>query len=394
MKFFQQWIPISFVVLSLGCVEPVDIPLKEETSLLVVEGIITDAPGPYVVTLSLSSPVSQNQFIPERGATVTIEAGDGKTVSLSEISPGHYATDSAAIRGEIGQTYRLLVTRQNGESYESDREILRASPPIDSVYFSKETQVIDNSSQFGAQVYVDTYDPEGKSNFYRWTWKETWKYSVPFSSAYEYVGNLNTSLIEEKRFCFMNDTSNLIRVGSSAGNSEDIISGYPLVFITGETKRLVHRYSILVEQYVMSEEEFIFWKSIQEATENTGTLFDRQPQSVTGNVRNTNGQGERVLGYFSASGVSVKRAYVNGRDLNFNISSYASYVTQCYEHMDTILLGPNADAQVFAALADGKVFYQYYQPLIAIAGFLLTTPDCNDCTVLGGTKQVPGFWVE
>ncbi|MEZ4771604.1 MAG: DUF4249 domain-containing protein [Bacteroidia bacterium] len=375
-----------------GCVEPITIPIEEEASLLVAEGIITDAPGPYQVKLSLSSPLNQRQDNPETGAVVFIESEDGEKVRLNETKAGIYLTDSTAIRGKADKKYRLIINRKNGADYESSWETLRPSPPIDSVYFRNETHIINNLPKPGSQIYIDSHDPEGNSRFYRWTWKETWKYSAPLSSAFAYAGNLNVVLIEEKKFCFMRDSSRLIRVGTSTGNSEDIITNQPLAFITGETTRLRHRYSILVQQYVLSEEEYIFWNSIQEAAENTGTLFDRQPQSTTGNIKNINDSEEPVLGYFSASGVTEMRAYVNNIDLNFDVD--VTYREQCYQNIDTIPLGPNSDIQVFQAIANGGVFYNYYIPFVNIAGFLITTPECYDCTVRGGTRQVPDFWEE
>ncbi|MDX2245858.1 MAG: DUF4249 domain-containing protein [Bacteroidia bacterium] len=396
MKGFQRLIMGLTVALSLfsGCVEPVEIEITEETRLLVVDGIITDAPGPYQVKLSVSGPLNQNLYIPETGASLMIEAESGEKTPLNEVMEGVYVTDSSALRGQTGQNYRLLITRNNGNVYQSSWETIRPSPAIDSVYFRIEAQNRGNGLENGVQVYVDTHDPTGNSRFYRWTWSETWKYSVPHSTPFEYIGNMSTRYIEEKRVCFMNDNSRLIRIGTSTGNSSDIIAGERLDFITTETNRLQMRYSMNVSQYVLSEQEYLFWKSIQEATENTGTLFDRQPQSTTGNVKNTNDPNESVLGYFSASGVSEKRAYFQGSDFQYDITSDVKFRQECNADLDTILLGPFADQQVFRAIDEGGVFFNFYQPFIFVAGFLITSPECSDCTVQGGTTQVPDFWEE
>src|SRR5689334_5448876 len=102
---------IFFVL--VACVDRVDLKLDGQNNQLVVDGMITDQPGPYTVRLSRSlkfdnSGVSTTYFVPEKGAEVSIARKAGGTTFrtiLSEAEPGVYKTDSASIRGVVGESY-------------------------------------------------------------------------------------------------------------------------------------------------------------------------------------------------------------------------------------------------------------------------------------------------
>ena len=112
-----------FVVLDMlalllaGCVEPFRPSLEEQDtrSLLVVEGLITDEPGPFRVHLTSSIPVYNEEYNlvryypPVSGAAVRIADDKGSDYLLYEQEAGWYETLEKNVHGIPGNTYILLI---------------------------------------------------------------------------------------------------------------------------------------------------------------------------------------------------------------------------------------------------------------------------------------------
>ena len=299
----------------------------------------------------------------------------------------------------MGRRYKLHIRLNEGDRYKSSWVTLKKSPPIDSVYTAFEEKATTNKDEplFGFQTYLDTHDPANGTRFYRWEWDETWQYAVPFPETWKYLGNnLLEPLNEAKEFCYTGTSSNTIIIGSSVGNGEDVISRQPISFVSTATNRLRLKYSLSVKQYALEEEEYFFWKGLQETNNDLGTLFDRQPQSVVGNIKNLDNPGVPVLGYFSASGVSESRIFLSR--WNVPAEQLVSLRIPTGYHgcaLDTLLLSEGAtDEQIFKVIDIGTlVFYNFHTSLSGrILGYLFATKECSDCTLAGGVTEKPDFW--
>ncbi len=106
MNFIYFITLISIILVS--CEEVIDIDLNSSASQIVIEGVVTDKPGPYEVKISKTvdfySPSSYPQV---SGATVIIQDDAGNHETLEEIEPGLYRTDT--LQGVVGRTYTLSV---------------------------------------------------------------------------------------------------------------------------------------------------------------------------------------------------------------------------------------------------------------------------------------------
>src|ERR1700689_168989 len=92
-----------------ACKKIVTLKLNNVPAAIVIQGNVTNVAGPYYV--AISQPVgfyANNNFPPVSGATVLISNSEGQTDSLTEVSPGNYATNF--IQGAPGDTYSLSVT--------------------------------------------------------------------------------------------------------------------------------------------------------------------------------------------------------------------------------------------------------------------------------------------
>ncbi len=100
---------VAATVLLASCKKIVTLKLNNVPPAIVIQGEVTDQPGPYFVTIS--RPVdfyADNNFPPVSGATVIIAVeGTGISDTLTEITPGTYATHQ--LQGTPQVTYQLSV---------------------------------------------------------------------------------------------------------------------------------------------------------------------------------------------------------------------------------------------------------------------------------------------
>ncbi|MDQ0640261.1 hypothetical protein QF042_003826 [Pedobacter sp. W3I1] len=96
------------IILFASCEKEVDLDLDNKSGTLVIEGNITDQPGPYYVRLTRSVPfTSTNQYPPVTHAFITITDTQGQTDTLQHIGEGRYQTSN--LHSVPGHTYNLLV---------------------------------------------------------------------------------------------------------------------------------------------------------------------------------------------------------------------------------------------------------------------------------------------
>lgn len=99
---------IALVLFFTSCTKEVNMKLKSADPQLVIEGNITNEPGPYTVQIRKSVNFSNpNTFPAVSGAVVVIADNSGVTDTLKEKVPGIYQT--AALVGIPGRTYTLKV---------------------------------------------------------------------------------------------------------------------------------------------------------------------------------------------------------------------------------------------------------------------------------------------
>ncbi len=383
---------MQLVVLLLvgGCVEPFSPDFPEvSTSLLVVEGAITDAEGPYTVQLSRSFAVSSGKVTPASGADITIEEENGPTAVLTETSPGIYVTDG--IRGGVGNRYRLTFS-VNGNQYSSSWETIRRSPKIDSVYWRlAEQENSDREVESGIQFFVASDGSETDIQFYRWVWDETWEISVNHATLWYYLGDFELEFIpadEQRNLCWVDFSPRTINVFTTRELGRNVVSEHPLYFSANDQERFTRRYSLLVRQFALEEEEFNFWKNLEESSQGSADLFEKQPARVVGNIQNLSNPDEAVLGYFSASGVSEQRVFIKSSEVTPEFRRRP----RC--SLDSVSRSFRHDFRVFERLRSGGIFYSFwYTPLGGqILGSLITTSRCSDCVFKGGNIEKPEFW--
>jgi hypothetical protein len=378
MKSMQKITIFLCLLLIAGCVEPFIPTTNEDKQLLVVEGLITDQPVKYVIKLSKSFPLgtTKNVLKPVTKCTVTISDDLGQVFTLKETASGTYKTDSTKFQGTIGRKYTLRIntgTTNDNLTYQSSPVEMKPVPQIDSIYYEK--ILINEATDFtlrteGCQVLFDTHDPDNNCNFYRWKYSETWEFHLPPN-----FNNVTNSV------CWITSNSGNINIKNASYLEEHRINRYPLNYISNQTDRLSVRYSMLVDQYSLNEDEFKYWEELQNTAGQIGGLYDITPANITGNIWCVENPKELVVGYFSASAKRSKRIFIKDY-----FSGLVNQYADC--NLDTIYGGrPITDPNL------NKTFWIVEDHSREIPAFRVTTDkkECADCTVRGTTKK-PAFW--
>ena len=166
--FFCYFFIAAAIVTFSSCQKVINIDLNSVAPQIVIEGGISDQPGPYSVSLTKTVNFSDsNVFPPVDGAAVTINDNVGNSETLTEASPGVYKTST--LIGVVGRVYTLSVTA-NGKNYQA---VSTLSVPV-----NIDTLTIKTSGGFGGgggggggspnkSLDVQFTDPSGIANYYR-----------------------------------------------------------------------------------------------------------------------------------------------------------------------------------------------------------------------------------
>jgi hypothetical protein len=305
MKVLLSRLVLIISLIIAGCVEKFTPEIHGTQYFPVVVGLITNQPEVYTIRLYWSIPIWEKTSVPMAGCNVTVHDDLRHVYQFTESStPGTYNSDKATFQGVAGRKYTLLINTNNATpahySYESVPVEMKAVPPIDSLFYEK--VLIKEATQFtsvqeGCQIYINTHDPNGDCRFYRWDYTETWKFRIHYEVA--------------NQVCWISNDSKNINIKNTSALSEIRVTRHPLIFISNETDRLSERYSVLVNQYSLSEDEFTFWEKIKRITQDVGGLYDIIPSTISGNMFCVENPGEQVLGYFSVSAKTSKRIYID-----------------------------------------------------------------------------------
>lgn len=360
-----------------GCITQFVPETNETQELLVVEGLITDQKEVNTVKLSKSLPlVSKPGAIPLSGCSVWITDDLGMSYPLHETIPGTYASDTSNFRGYTGRKYQLHINTRyslmNNMNYESYPIEMKPVPPIDSVYFERRTfEATDKYSPDidECQIYIDTHDPDNSCRYYRWDYSETWEFRIPFQAPVNKV-------------CWITEYSRNLHIKSTSSLSQDVIIHYPLKYISNETDRLKVKYSMLVNQYSLNEEEFEYWQKLKSVTQDVGGLYDVIPAEIPNNIYCIENPSQKVLGYFSVSAKSSERIFIKEYFRGI-INLYKACIDDTIPAYNPPL--PNLGISVWILES------QPGSPVIPPFTTITYTQGCADCTVRG-SKVRPEFW--
>jgi hypothetical protein len=319
-----------------SCIDRLDVITPNSNFQLVVDGSITDAPGPYTVKLSRTRKLVDYSPLPTVLAkSVTIFDDEGNSEILTETTTDVFQTSPTGIRGVIGREYFVRIELHNGKIYESIPEEIKPAGTVDSVYYEFQKNVSEKGiASYHFRIFMDSRGkPEGENYF---LWKLTGTYRVITSPKLYFVRDGDVYLKRPRPcsgFILDPNTDELVYVSpceccqcwaSQVGEKPNVSDNYttangrfskvdmgivPVEFWNFWDKTLVK-----VEQLSLSKTAFNYWKTIQDQKEGATSLFQPASGKAISNVFLKNGN-EEVQGIFYAAAVSKKILFLTTLDI-------------------------------------------------------------------------------
>lgn len=426
MKFktdIIKWMCVAFLLCGfyLSCVE--EIELKSDgyfESALVVEAILTDELKTHKILLSRSYEISSVSPILEFGAKVSLVDENGVVIYFQEVQPGMYLSE-IEFQAMPNIDYELVIILNNGDTIKSEKMQLTHQTQIDELYVQRG---FNENNVEGISVFVNSYDEQGSSKYYRFEYEETYKIVAPLYTPLELVPNdvqfpiLNGELDfsdleaiiemlvvqkfrdEQEQICYNTINSNdIIQVNTNVFD-EDRLDQFRIRFIGRNNYYIAHRYSILVRQYVQSLEGYTYYNLLNEFSQNENIFSESQTGQIEGNLFTMNEPSKFVIGFFEVSSVDEKRVYFNYSDL-FPQAQAPEYYTTCDDFFRPPLLEEDfahniTNSPLLDYLNSGMQLFDEVEDFnpspFENAPFRLVIEPCGDCTYLG--KNYPPIWWE
>ena len=385
---FQLLLILSIV----SCTEPYSLQSNTFQNALVIEAIITNEIKYQEVKLTRTFKLEDREAEIESGAVVKVIDENGTEYNFAEVD-GLYKS-VVKFQAVPNVNYKLNIITSNGNTYVSNIEKLTTHTPLDNIT----ARVAIKEGVKGVEIVANSYDPSTTSNYYRYTYEETYKIIVPKWSpnklVFDEVRNLVSIAIRddpETRVCFSSNKSNDIIIKSTKEEAEDKVQNFAIRFISQDDYSIANRYSILVRQYVQSYDSYNFYKILQSFANSGNVLSQLQPGFVYGNIVCTNNPNEKVVGIFDVSTVSQKRIFFNYDDI-FPGELFPDYIDTC-EQKEFFAegFGPTFAANGYFALKSsymsGKIVFYSNEGSV----FQMVKSVCGDCTTFS-SNVTPPFW--
>jgi hypothetical protein len=403
IKHKRNWVTILVISLTVySCIETFFPELENSTGMLVVDALITDQSRSYDVYLSRSVSSLSSKITMVKSAIVKISDNSGNVFVLKESGSGHYITDSKIFRGEAGKKYVLYIRTNNGEEFQSDTCTMPGVSKIDQVSFKKNVKFSEDgkTEMEGISFYADGSVTDKENCFVRWDYNETWKIAVPYFPEFSFIlPNVFTPVPEKNKYCWKYANSSSILVHSFQDQATPVVKEKEIAFfVPNESDRFNERYSILVNQYAISQQEYDYWNRLKQTNEDPGGIFERQPYSISGNIRNLKNQKDPVLGYFQVASVSSMRFYVNYYEvLNLKLPllfpSCDVRTIQIGDSTETGRVTTFGEIYSYITKHDSTMLRPYYNDFGILRGMIITSRKCADCSASGNPVK-PSFWLD
>ncbi len=354
--------------------------IRHSPYFLVVDGMLTGAPDSTYIKLTHTRNLQDTApGVPELNATLLVEGDQNTQFPLTEIGNGVYGN---LLPLNFSEKYRLSITTTDGRSYRSDFIPYKKTPAIDSLTWEEDS--------LGVNFFVNTHDPQNNTTYYRWQYAETWQYSTYLNTNFDYVNGMVIPRTPDQQIhnCWKTNTSPTILLASTKRLSQDIISHFLFNNVSKSTEKIYIQYSVLVNQYALTMDEYDYWTELKKNTEQLGTLFDAQPSQLNSNIHCLTNPSEPVMGYLSASSLQQKRIFVTIHQLSdYN---YTPYYLPCQVLKDvTYALSPGDSGRIYEYLEMPNHLYTFwYDDGI----YHMAQNFCIDCRDHGGTNVKPPFW--
>ena len=349
MRFYSFFFTI---LLLSNCVNPIELPIRDIQPELVVEGFITNEPGPHVIRLTRSSDYTTPYDFAgvlerEEGATVGLRDSEGIYTELKDIGRGYYAT-SPEFSGEVGKSYTLSIQTNVRENYISQPVTIPQGPEIDDVLLRYERKPSTSPFDFtsGVNAFVvfkdnpetrDFYLMNHSDGVYPWT-SHPEDATNPLSPCFPLTRASNCFRYERDYYdaveipelipCLKRSFASFgfrtIDDETFNGKEASLLAS----FVEDDGMRFEYSYRTNINLYTIGDEAYGFYSRLDQQLQISGDIFDPPPSPVRGNLVNLDNPSTRPFGYFGAFYVSRKKVYIE-RELLEDVQTKVRFAGDC-----------------------------------------------------------------
>ncbi len=335
---------LIIILLIDACVERLDVPVIQNKKVLVVDGSITNQPGPHTVKLFYSSQLDEVINTPEpfEATRVWITENNAAEYQLTEIKSGVYETPSW-FTGMIGHTYKINIETEDEKKYESVPAVMKDAGSLDRVFAEfKENSINPNDlsqPQDAFYFYADGTGAEPQGNLLRWRWNATYQvHTAPEKRLKYYMG----ALVPDPPPCaagpwdlctccdcwitFYDKTVAISDPAIVSGNSFNKVY---LGMIPVKNSYFYDKLLIRADQLSVSEEVYSFWNLVKTQQEGAQNIFQPEIVQVRGNIFSTTNKEEEVFGVFSVSVIAENKLELRLNDIPKRIPLYDTIYEDC-----------------------------------------------------------------
>lgn len=349
-----RWIGL-FLLLS-ACVDPAEFNVSGKPTLI-IEGMISDLPGPYSVKVSSTVDLATDSVFrsPMRDLKIKLYDDLGNTEDFKETDPGTYVTDGL-IQGRKGHSYHIELETPDGNIFKSDPDSIRPVGEIENIRFEFESRTSEKS--FGTvqadvfNIYVDSYAGPGIENYVRWRytgtyrvisypelhfiWQDGWQIPDPYPcsgyTADPSVPRGSAPIVKIGEctccICWAIDYEEKPHV---SGGDFIVNNKYKNVKV-GEVPisppTFYDKFMVVIDQMSLSSTAYDFFKLISSQKEGTKSLFQPPSGKLIGNIKAVNSN-LPVVGLFYATSIFTKRIFIQKSDLPYPVIPIAEIRYPC-----------------------------------------------------------------
>jgi hypothetical protein len=410
--FFQM---IVFCQLIVSCTEPYALQTNAYEEAIVIEATITNELKNQEIKVSRTYRFEENGPTFESGAIVYLTDDLGNQYDFEE-KGGKYVS-KIIFQAAQDRAYRLRVVTKDGESYTSRNETLTTTNELESL----STKITTKDNEKGVEIIANSFDPSGKSRYYRYEYDETYKIVAPKWVNTEAITTVfKNNPIEdgeivlqprttEVRTCYSTKNSENIILTNTNNLSEDRVK-FPVRFISSSNYIIMNRYSILVKQYVQNLAAYTYYQTLKELSGSESLLSQNQPGFFSGNIKSDNNPKNKVIGFFEVASYSEKRVFFNFSDV-FPNEITPNYPYNCPNQLNETIEKEYIFKYCFGYLNNCKAFtvisklaakqFIYYGgygnfgkiPFDGSVFIEMYPIQCGDCTSFSSNIK-PLFWID
>jgi len=337
----KTWRLLPVMILLAACVDRINFDTPNDVEQFVVEGMISNEPGPYTIYLSKSF----SNRLPSRIRKPVVDAQidlyqDGvKIDTYTEQDDGVYLTSPSTL-GQPGHTYHIVVRTKDNVELISEPELLHEPGDFDNIRYAFQPGEPDVFN-----IAIDS-KPADAGGYMRWRVNGIFRVIsfpknaiITLPSLEEIPGPLPCSGWRWTGFvfeqfgpctcceCWITDRESTMHISDAFFQTP---SGYRQVKV-GEVKitprTFYDKYRVEIEQLSVSENAHEFFRQVKGQADGVGSLFQPSFGAIKGNI--VSNDGRAVHGLFWACGVTRQNFFLYKSDVPYEIDPIDTIPDNC-----------------------------------------------------------------